>query len=332
MMKGVSEIERITQKLKDSKKIVIAGHLNPDGDSIGSCFALAYALKCLGKEPMVFLEEYSPKFNCIPGKEFLFKGELKEACCDVFVSVDCATPERMGKPIKLFKHAPFRICIDHHIAEKLYGDLNLVVEGASSTGELMYDIIDSLLGQESMNEEICTCIYAALINDTGGFRHSCTSRKTMQIAGVLMEKIRFTEIYNELCFRRSPSEAKILARSIEKIKTYGNVATAILTQKDYEDCQANSKDLDGIAEYILGIRGMEVSILGYVKKEKDIKFSLRSKSINVAQIAKKYGGGGHALAAGCNQQGDLHAMMEFVLKDVLEALKEATKDPWREPC
>ncbi len=318
-------VHEIADALKNAENVVLSGHTNPDGDAIGSCLALASALRLMGKPVYVLLEEYSPKYNVIPGRELIYKDEYSSLNPDVFVSLDCAIPDRMGRPSKLFKRARMRICIDHHIAEKLYGHLNYVDREASSTGELVFNLIKHLPVVPDKN--IYTAIYAALVSDTGGFRHSSTKKSTLLAAAEIIEHIDFNDVYNELMFRHSLPETKILSRTIEKttIDPQYPIAYTTLTSQDYADCGATYKDLDGVVEYILGIRGVQVSMLVYDKSEKkpgEVKVSLRSRRLNVSAIASKFGGGGHHLAAGASLTTDMQSAVSIVLDEIKKSFDE----------
>ena len=317
------DLDKIVDVLSASKKVVIAGHVKPDGDAIGSCFALGLGLKKMGKEPIVLLESCNDKYSIIEGKEFLYDGNLDDLVdFDVFVSLDTSTPARLGFTEAVLKRAPISICVDHHLVSEKFCDLNYIDSNSSSTSELMYDILAKLV---MLDTKIATALYAGMVYDTNGFCHNSTTRETHYRAGTLLDfKINFNEIYNEFFYMHTIIEAKIFAVAINNLEILADypVAYTFVTKEEMEKLGAKAQDTDGIASYVLNTRGIEVGLFVYPLPGEGMKVALRSKGIDIRVIAERFGGGGHKLAAGANIESD---NIEEVVSKVLEEIKKEIK-------
>ncbi|MCL1861942.1 MAG: DHH family phosphoesterase, partial [Defluviitaleaceae bacterium] len=201
-------LDEILQIIREGNDFIVAGHVGPDGDSIGSCFALALALHKMGKNVQVLLEPYARKFKVIPGKEFLFSGEKESLQPEIFVALDCADSARLGEPNKaVFERAKTTICIDHHNTNIGFADYNYIDPEASSASEMVFEVIEQLT---TSTHDIAAAIYAGIVSDTGGFRYNATAKSTMETSARLMEQISFTDIYNELMHKHRFAAGKAL--------------------------------------------------------------------------------------------------------------------------
>ncbi|MDR1531116.1 MAG: bifunctional oligoribonuclease/PAP phosphatase NrnA [Clostridiales bacterium] len=300
-MKSLHELAFL---LRESESIVITGHKNPDGDAVGACLAMAMGLAGAGKRPLVVLEEYNEKFLIIPGREYICKDIGRAAQSDAIIALDCAGLEIMtdsGK--RLWSAFENTFNIDHHVSNKYYARHNFVADSASSACELVFDALNPFV---AIDERIGTALYAGMVYDTGGFRHSSTSPETLQKAARLMALgVPFSKIYNELMFSHSLLEAKIFARALARLVVEPGypIAVSYITPEDFAQTGALQKDVDGVVAYMANLREAQVSLLAYEKEKNLTKCSLRSGCLDVAQIAARFGGGGHRLAAGCNFDG-----------------------------
>lgn len=311
-------LELIREKINQANCIVLTGHTNPDGDAIGACLGLATALTKSGKQVSVILEEYHEKYHVIPNHHFV----VKQAECqkpDLFIALDCGDEERLGKAGELFKQADVKINIDHHISNTYFGELNYVGANASSASEIIFDLID---GHYEMDDDVATALYAGICYDTGGFRHTSTSPKTMQIAGRLLEyDIAFTKIYNLFFDSRSFIEMKALGKAIENAKLLFDdvVVFSKLSQEDMASCGASPKDLDAIVNYLKGVSPNKIACFLYEVAPNQVKCSFRSgKKYDVAKLTMAFGGGGHVKAAGCT----LNCSMEDASETILTAIEK----------
>jgi len=310
-------IDEICRLIHERQNFVITGHSNPDGDSIGSCFAMALALTKLGKTAKVVLENYAKKYEIIPGREHLNSGKLENLDVDVLICMDCADIERLGDFKVLFARAKTTVCIDHHETNIGFADYNFILPEASSTAEMVFVLIEKLT---FIDFEIASAIYAGIVSDTGGFRYHASAKSTLEIAGRLMEiGIDFTEIYSELLHKHSFAGMKILSRALDVAQQTpdGRIIYTYVTRKMMKETGAKSIDLDGIVEYLMTTRGADVAVFMYERNPtqtvNEVKASFRSRGVHVGRVAHCLGGGGHRLAAGCTLQGDIGELLPMVV-------------------
>ena len=317
-------VNQIISLLRERDMFVIAGHIGPDGDTIGSCLGLAMALGKLGKKAIVLLEPFAAKYRIIPGKKHLHHGAVDALPVDVFIALDCADVERLGFARPLFDRAATTICIDHHETNVGFAGYNFIDPAASSTAEMVFELIDAIT---EVDKDIATAIYAGIVGDTGGFRFISTGKPTMDIAARLMETgIPFTDIYTEMLHRHSFEAAKAFGLALGACATAmgGRIVYTYMTREMFIQVGAESSDMDSVAEYLINTRGADVALFLYEKHpkaedatDKTIKVSMRSREFHVGKVAASLGGGGHRLAAGCTITGT----MDDVLLRVLEELE-----------
>ncbi|MCL2386624.1 MAG: bifunctional oligoribonuclease/PAP phosphatase NrnA [Defluviitaleaceae bacterium] len=306
-------MEQIIDIINSNENFVLSGHVGPDGDSIGSCFALALALNRIGKNVQVVLESFMYKFGVIPGKQFLFTGDLDELMPEVFIALDCADPDRLGAALALFERAKITVCIDHHETNIGFADYNYIEANASSASEMAFRVIEHLTEPTA---EIAAAVYAGMVCDTGGFRYNATAKSTMEIAARLMEKIPFTQIYNELMHQHRFAAGKALGVALENSARTRNkkIVYTFVTREMLANVGAEISDLEGVVEYLMGTRNARAAIFIYEKGPDKVKISLRSQGPNMGRVAKKFGGGGHVLAAGATVDGTVSDVMERALE------------------
>ncbi len=317
----MSTFNEIRTLIEMSDVIAISGHTSPDGDAIGSCCALAMALKELGKETAVIIDEFPDVFHIIPTGGLLYHSLPEGFAPDLYIALDCGDIERLGKNKELFSEAPNTINIDHHRSNTEFGKLNYVDEDASSTSEIIFKL---LYGYAPFNNDIASALYTGIIYDTGGFRHSSTTPATMAIAAELMEyDFNFSDIYNKVFFTRKMGEAKALGLAMERLERClnGKGVYTYITLEDMKRLGVGSDDLHEITGFIKGIEGCEVSAFVYEKTPNAFKVSMRSdESFDVCKICGAFGGGGHIRAAGCTVEGNPMDIVEKVFKEAEKQL------------
>lgn len=320
---GINAAE-IAGILKKSDNIIIAGHTSPDGDAVGACMAMALSLRELGKEPRILLEDYSKKYSFIPGKEFLYRAEggFDNVEADVFLALDCADKERLGMFKEVFDRSKTKVCVDHHSSNEGYGDYNLIIPDISSTSEIVYEIAVEL---GTMNSDIAAAVYAGIVFDTGGFRHKSTGAGTHAVTSRLLSyDIDFSGIYNHLMTEHTLMEARCFGFAVSNMVCLldEGIGFTSISAEQRDSLGVTVKDYSGIVEYVLNTKGIEVAFFVYEKANGEIKVSFRSKGIDVAEIASKYGGGGHRLAAGCSVEGDINKVTDTILKELREGIND----------
>lgn len=313
----------LSEECRDAKSIVISGHVRPDGDCIGSCMAMyLYLKKALADaEITVCLEKPADIFNCIKDIEKI-DSRFSAKAPDVFIALDCEK-SRLGEAEALFENAKKRINIDHHVSNKLgCGDVNYVVPGISSTAELVYELID----KSYMDEELAKAIYIGIIHDTGIFKYSNTSPKTMRIVADLLEyEFDFPAIIDETFYEKTYVQNQLLGRALLESIMFmdGKCIVSAINQKILSFYNAKPEDLDGIINQLRIIKGVECAIFMYETGNQEYKVSLRSCNyIDVSKVASYFGGGGHVRAAGCNMSGTFHDVVNNISKQIERQMKE----------
>lgn len=316
----------INTELIGAKKIAIAGHIRPDGDCIGSCTALYLYLKQIMVETGivqvdVYLESFGNEFHILKSTDNIKHSYESEEEYDVFISLDSGSLDRLGNAIKYFKTAGKTINIDHHISNTSFADVNHVVAGASSTCEVLYNIMDS----KDITKEIAEALYVGIIHDTGVFKHSNTSEHTMKIAGKLISKgIDFSRLIDESFYTKTFVQNQILGRCLmESILFLDNrVVVSSINQKMLDFYNASTSDLDGIIDQLRVTKGVEVAVFIYEIDLHEYKVSMRSNGeVNVSKIAVYFGGGGHIKAAGYSMNGTLHDVINNLMVHIEAQLK-----------
>ncbi len=302
-----SDMDAVVEALRDRERFVVTTHDNPDGDALGSLLAMHLALTDLGKDAVMVLGGDAP----LPG-EYAFldlegQGVLRGAPTDVadraLVALDCAQESRIMEPA-LVAAAPFTIDIDHHHDNTRFGDVNLVVEDASSTGEVLADVFRSL--RVPLTPSIAEALYTAIVTDTGRFQYSNTTPKALRLAAELVEagadvgKV-FVEVYESTPFPK----LKLLARALERATPLvgGRVVVSELLREDFAAAGAEEPYSEGVIDHLRAVDGAElVALIRELPEGAPSlrKGSLRSQpdGVDVSAIARGFGGGGHKRAAG----------------------------------
>lgn len=322
---GVFTIKSIENELLNAKKVAIAGHIRPDGDCIGSCTAFyMYLNECrkeLGLERVdVYLESFGPEFNILSGAEDILHSCDYDETYDVFISLDCSSPDRLGQALRYFEKAKRTICIDHHITNNRFADVNHVVADASSTCEVLYNLMDS----QRITKEIAQSLYVGIVHDTGMFKNSSTSDKTMEIAAGLIRKgIDFTKLIDETFIQKTYLQLQILGRCLfdSMLIMDGKVVVSSIDRKTLNFYGADFSDLNGIIDQLRTVKGCEVAIFIYEISSNEHKVSLRSNGIvDVSKIAYNFGGGGHIRAAGCTMIGTVQDIINNLTPHIEDQL------------
>ena len=301
--------ERLEKIVSGAKLIGISGHIHPDGDCIGAVLACTlYLKKVLGESVKIYpyLESVPNSLSMLNGLEYIDLGyNFPDKPFDLFISLDCGSADRLGRCEKAFNEANGKIVFDHHITNSGFGDVNFVYPSASSTCEVLSDFMDDKL----IDLSIAEALYVGIMHDTGVFKYSCTSEKTMCTVGHLMSKgINTADLVDKTYFLKSFLELKTLGYALNQAKLglEGKLISTVLTLKDLEKLGATAADTESIVSEIRTTEGVEVAVFIREDEPGFYKFSLRSNGkVDVAGIAASFGGGGHKLAAGFSIKADL---------------------------
>ena len=315
-------------KLAGVKTVLILGHVHPDGDCIGSCLGLYNYLKEVYPhlELTLCLEEPPQKFSYLQNFDQIRTEFVCGKVLDLCICLDCSSEDRLGEGGELLAMAKDSLCIDHHVTNTGYAGENVVEPDASSTSEVLYGLFE----ESRITREIAECLYTGIIHDTGVFKYSCTSPKTMRIAAKLMETgIEFNRIIDESFYRKTYVQNQILGRALLESITFldGACVFSVVRLKDMKFYGVTSKYLDGIVEQLRLTDGVECAIFLYETEAQRYKVSLRSKQkLDVAKIAAFFGGGGHVRAAGCTMSGSIYDVVNNLSLHIEKQLKEWEKN------
>ncbi len=316
----------ILDEVKEAGTIGISGHVRPDGDCVGSVMGLYLYLKkaCPGARVQAMLEKPADIFSCI--------SQVEELCTDfvpavekfdVFIALD-AEKSRLGEAERFFDAAGKRINIDHHISNaRGSGDVNYIVTDASSTSELVYDVIED---KEALDADIAKALYIGIIHDTGVFQYSNTSPKTLRAAAELIGYgFDFSSIIDETFYEKTYIQNQILGRALLESILFmdGKCLVSMVDKKTLAFYNASPQDLEGIASHLRSTKGVECAIFMYQTDNMEYKVSLRSGgAVNVAEVASFFGGGGHVKAAGVTMQGTFYDIVNNLSAQIDKRLKK----------
>ncbi len=315
-MRGLREIAQ------DAGHIMIAGHLRPDGDCVGACLATYHYLHGLypEKKLSVYLELVPDVFRFMDEEGDIISDRLPQEDVDLFLVLDSSTTDRLGAAAAVFQKAHRTVCIDHHVSNKGIAMENIIEPTASSTCEVLFDLMEE--GQ--IDFKTAEALYIGIIFDSGVFRHASTSRHTMEIAGRLMEKgIPFWKYIDECFLQRTYIQTQLLGRTLlTSMRVMDNrCIVACITRRMLEFYGAATQDIEGVIDQLRVTKGVEVAILLQETGEQEYKVSMRSNSdIDVSKIAVYFGGGGHVKAAGCNMSGSLHDVVNNITEQIEEQM------------
>lgn len=314
---------KLETMIDQAGKIVILGHMNPDGDCVGSCLAVYNYIKEWDstKAVTVRLERAPSKFSYLSGFDAI-ETEAGEEAYDLCICLDSSDEERLGDFKSCFDRSAKTICIDHHITNRGYAQENVIDGHASSACEVVYGQLD----ESRISKHVAECIYTGIIYDTGVFKYSNTSRKTMEIAGKMMEKgIDFGTIIDGSFYKKTYMQSQILGRALLESITFldSRCIFSVVRKKDMDFYGVDKSDLDGIVDQLRVIDGIECAIFLYETGIHQFKVSLRSNSIvDVSRIAAYFGGGGHVRAAGCTMSGSVHDVVNNLSAHIAEQLEQ----------
>ncbi|CEH35264.1 DHH family phosphoesterase [Romboutsia lituseburensis] len=318
-----NNIDNIIEFLHGSNDFVVTSHVSPDGDNIGSTLGMYYSLKKLGKNVYYVLDDSAPlNLNfLVDGVKILKSSEFEQKDYSI-IALDCGDKSRICLSDDIRDSAKTIICIDHHASNDAYGDLNYIDANASSTCELVYNLLvefKNIKGLDLIDENIATALYTGLVTDTGNFAYSSTHPSSFEMAKELLLKGAKRDMIIQQVFQSNPyNYYKLLGEALNTLDIIdGKVASISITKEMLKNNTISFNDVDGITSYTRDIQGVEVGILLKEKKENEVKVSLRSKNyVDVSQIAQSFNGGGHVRAAGCT----IYDSVENAKKKVLEAV------------
>ena len=307
---------------KNAKTIAISAHIRPDGDAIGSCMALALYLRkrIPDAEVDVYLDPILDVYDCIRDVKTIMHEPRTNVTYDVFIVVDCE-PGRISFGHELFESALKKINIDHHNTNVPGGgDVNYVNPESGSAAELVYEVID----HDYLDRDIALAIYIGIIHDTGVLQYSNVRPQTLiTVSKLIRYGFEFPEIIEKTFYEKTYIQSQILGRALleSMLMLDGRVVVSVLFKKTMDFYGATSNDLEGIANQLKQISGVDCSIFMYELGPQEYKVSLRStEGVDVSRVAAFYGGGGHDRAAGVTMKGTYHDVINNLSKEIVKQL------------
>ncbi len=323
----------VEEFIKLNDDFLIVSHVHPDGDTISSSLAMGYILNHFGKSFEIVNQDPIPeKFNYLKMYSKIMRiTDINKKYTNI-ITVDIADIDRAGKINGILNKDISILNIDHHFTNEGFGKVNLIMPSAASTTEVIYYLVNKM--NITFDKELATYIYTGLLTDTGGFRYSNTTSNVMRIAAEMLDYDISPGYIAEITLEMMTKEfLEILKKALANIEFEGDnmIAWTILS---YCDVLNSNEDTEGIVSYTRNIEGVEVGI--FIKEicQNEFKVSLRGKSyIDVASIAKIFGGGGHIKAAGFSYKGSLEELKDKLLFEIKQTkgwkdLNELSRDRW----
>lgn len=316
----------IVNTIRQNQSFVLTTHISPDGDALGSELALALFLRRIGKRVDVINADVPPyNLGWLPAIDTVqhFDGSLKQLKAinnaDVILVLDTNAHHRIGRMSSAVENsAAIKALVDHHTHPETWFDVTFVRETASSTAELIYEIINQWDG-EGIDADVATLLYAGIMTDTGSFRFNSVTPEVHRIVADILDRgdIRPAPIHTSIYDTRSRAGIRLLARALESITLMydDEVGYMVLSQRMMRETGASKDETDGFVNYILSIETVRAAAI-FSETDRGIKISFRSKADSyVHEWARHFGGGGHKNASGAFVKGDL----EQVIDDVMAA-------------
>ena len=298
-------MKKLDEILEGVRTVAVAGHVNPDGDCVGSAMGVYLYLRDNFPriQTDVYLEGKKKDFAFLPELSIAREEAESGKSYDLLVLVDVSSADRVAVAGEYVETAKKTVCIDHHVTNAGFCRENHVVPDASSTCEVLYDLMD----EDKISRDCAMALYTGIVTDTGVFQYSCTTPHTMRTAASLLEKnIPFSDIVEQAFYRKTYAQNQLMGRTLmESIMLLnGRCIVGIVRQKEMKFYGLTPADMDGIVNQLRNTEGVEVAVFLYELAPQTFKVSMRSaRKVDVSKIANLFGGGGHIRAAGCTMNG-----------------------------
>lgn len=313
--------EMYVNTLLRAQRVLLVSHVSPDGDTLGAGLALRLAFLALGKHAELICQDAVPElYHYLPGAQAVKQPEACAGEFDTALAVDVADRLRLGRCEQAYYACPTRLVLDHHGTNDCFGQLNWIEEHASATGVLAQELIE-LLGVP-LTRDIALCLYTAISTDTGHFQFANTTGTAMRAAAEMVDMgVDVAEVTAHLYREMPRAQTALLARALGQLtfEHEGRTAYITLRRTDFDACCAKDEMTEGIINYAIQTRGVEVAFLA-TERAGGVKFSLRSKApFDVAKLCGQFGGGGHALAAGCTMMCGIDEAAQVMLDAIAQS-------------
>ncbi len=317
-------LKKIAKRLKKASSIAIFTHLNPDGDALGSSFALKYALETIGKSATIYLEKEIPEKFTFLGTDYKIADEDTHLSEDCAIVLDCAEYQRLGKCANACSSIKTLFCVDHHKTGAGFGELYYNEPEAAATAQVVYKLVNYIT--KNVPQKTYEAIYTGMSTDTGHFKFSNVSPETFHIAAKVLESgIDHRKITTIIYDTVKREKMMFLGAATERVKMYmdGRVAVLNCPGEFLAEYGLTYDDVEELPNIPLNLEGVEASVLVKDRDETSRRVSLRTKdAIDVSEIAQKFSGGGHKSAAACVLSGDIEANLNNLINTIIEKLGE----------
>jgi phosphoesterase RecJ-like protein len=315
-----TDLQAVSEAIRSHERFVVVTHENPDGDALGSMLAITLGLRNLGKDAVMYLSGRAPlpaeyRFLSLEGLTHDLPGDLGDR---VLLAVDCANERRIAEDTAAVDGAALVVNVDHHHDNSRFGNVNLIVADASSTAEIVRDILREL--DVALTPEIAEALYVGLVTDTGRFQYTNTTPKALRLAAELVETGAdvhgvFQHVYETVQF----AKLKLLARALDRAQLYegGRLVVSYLLKDDFAEVGAEEPYSEGIIDHLRSVEGSEMVALIREPPRTEgpaRRISLRSShdEVDVSAVARAAGGGGHRQAAGFSSELSIAELIEFL--------------------
>jgi len=307
-------LDEVLNQIGRRNTFLLTSHARPDGDAVGSTLACAQILRSMGKQASVVLSDGVPViYRRLPFSDSVLRSTSEAPHAEAAIILECDGVARTRLP-GLERH--YLINIDHHATARPFADVNWIDTSACATAEMIF-----LLARRAgvkITPEMATCLYTAVLTDTGSFCFPGTTARTFELAEELVRcGADPVHIAHNVYFSAAVSKMRLLGNALTNLHREGDLVWMHVTQEMMQHCGATEEDCEGLVNYALAIGGIEVALFFRELPGGNFRVSLRSKnSVNVAEIAECFGGGGHECASGCGVNGPLSKALEQVLREV----------------
>lgn len=313
---------KIEELLSGMKRVAVFGHVRPDGDCVGSTLGMYnYMTENFPDiKADIYLESFSKSFLFLKNADKIRPEYQDSEEYDGCIVLDCAAVDRIGaNGAACLERAKKTVCLDHHISNKGFAQINLIYPSVSSASEVLYYCLEP----SKISKETAECLYMGIVHDTGILKFSCTGKNTLLAAANLVEKgIDFPRIINDTYLTRTYNQTRVTGKVMMECQKAldGKVVYGYLKQSDMDKYGVGTIEMDGIIDCLREVEGCEVAIFLYQIGD-TYKVSMRSQYyVNVSEIAVGFGGGGHVRAAGCSVKGEPEEIVERLLERIKEQL------------
>jgi bifunctional oligoribonuclease and PAP phosphatase NrnA len=307
-------LREVLESIERRSRFVLTSHARPDGDAIGSALACSEILRCMGKDADVVLHDPVPRiYQPLPFADRVVQADRVNGNYDAAIILECDSVQRTR--LEGLENR-FLISIDHHLSGRPFAHVNWIEPDATATAELVFRLARE--ARVKITPEIATCLYTALMTDTGSFMFRGTNEHTFTLARELvLAGADPAHCARNIYFAHSTAKMRLLGAALSNLHREGPLAWIWVTREQMERSQAKEEDCEGLVNYALSIGDVEVAVFFREMADGRYRVSLRSKGgLNVATIAEGFGGGGHECASGCSMDGPLSIAVARILEKI----------------